>query len=223
MATISPSSMNSNSYSPTFSPTTCPSVVTSTASTATGSGSVQWLAPATPLPPSPNGALCSCEMTQLQCVSTSNDQDTYEADFNYICGSANGICAGINTNISDGSYGAYGMCSPQQQLSFAMNKYYQAQSGAAKSSACDFSGRASLQSTSKPTGSCVSLLQAIGTNGQGTVPQPTGNSAQQSGGAAGSSSAIGIPRSVPAIDVGLLQMGAYILVAVMSGVGMILL
>ena len=122
MASISPSTMNSNSYSPTFSPTNCPSVVSS----ATGTNSDQWLAPATPLPPSPNQALCACEMSQLQCVSSSTDETTYQNDFNYICGAVQGACSGINTNISDGSYGAYGMCSPQQQLSFAMNKYYQA-------------------------------------------------------------------------------------------------
>lgn len=219
MAKVTPSSINRNDYNPTFSPTTCPSVVT-----ATGSDAVEWLAPATPLPPSPNNALCECEMSQLQCVSTSNDATTYADDFGYICGNTAGACNGTNSNITVGSYGAFGMCSPQQKLSYDMNKYYQAQSGAAKSSACDFSGRASLRSTSSPTGSCVSLLQAAGTNGQGTVPQPTGNSAAQGGsGSGGSSSGVAAGMRIPAIDTGLMTMGAYIVVAIASGAGMILL
>ncbi|KAL9055370.1 MAG: hypothetical protein Q9162_003567 [Coniocarpon cinnabarinum] len=260
MASVSPSSTNSDSYNPTFSPTNCPSVVTSAAPSTADASEQQWLAPATPLPPSPNPELCSCEMSQLQCVSTSDNQDTYQDDFNYICGQVRGACAGINTNITTGSYGVYGMCSPQQQLSFAMNKYYQAQSGQAKSSACDFSGRASLRSTSSPTGtyqahawlmpvrmrqannlrlgSCVSLLQAAGTNGAGNVPQPSGNSSQQSaaaggsggsggsgsqGGSGSSSSAAANIIGIPSFDTGLLQMFGYVLVAFVSGAGMILL
>ena len=248
MAKVSPSSTDSNSYNPTFSPTTCPSIVTSANPTATDSNSELWLAPATPLPPPPNPQLCACQMSTLQCVSSSTDETTYEADFNYICGAVQGACSGINRNVSDGSYGAYGMCSPQQQLSYAMNKYYQAQSGAAKSSACSFSGRAKLQSTSSPTGSCVSLLQAAGTNGQGTVPEASGNSAQQSSAAAaagggngvsggsggsGSSGSSGSTASsskgaaygikAPTVDTGLLQMGAYVACAITTGAGMILL
>lgn len=236
MAKVSPSSTNSNSYNPTFSPTICPSVVTSANAAATDSNSEVWLAPATPLPPPPNPALCACQMSTLQCVSDSTDQSTYEADFNYICGAVQGACSGINRNASDGAYGAYGMCSPQQQLSYAMNKYYQAQSGAAKSSACDFSGRATLQSTSSPTGSCVSLLQAAGTNGQGPVPEPSGNAAQQSsaggggsgsgssgGSASGSSKGAANGLEIPALDTGLLQLGAYVVCAIITGAGMIVL
>ena len=162
--------------------------------------------------------------------------DSYKDDFDYICSNSRGACDGINTNITTGNYGAYGMCSDQQKLSYAMNKYYQAQNGAAKSSACGFSGRASLQSTSNPTGSCSPLLQAAGTNGQGTVPQPSGNSAQQasaaggsggrggSGGSGGSSSSGAANAvSIPAFDMALLQMGVYVAVAVVSGAGMLML
>ena len=232
--------MNSNSYNPTFSPTSCPSIVTASSAGATDSNSAEWLAPATPLPPSPNAAVCACEMSQLQCVSSSTDQTTYQDDFDYICGAVRGACDGINTNVTGGgTYGAYGMCSAQQKLSFAMNKYYQAQSGSAKSSACDFSGRARTQSTSAPTGSCSSLLQAAGTNGQGTVPPPSGNAAQQSSvaaggggssgggsggsGGSGSSQGAGSHLRVPTFDAGLLQLSAYIICAVVTGAGMIIL
>ena len=114
-----------------------------------------------------------------------------------------------------------------------MNKYYQAQQGDSKKSACDFKGRATTQSTSAPSGTCASLLQAAGTDGHGTVPSPTGNAAQQAADAGGnvgavgnkgsSSSGVGAAITVPALDLGMLQLGVYVVVALATGAGMIVL
>lgn len=231
MATISPSSTNMNDYNPTFSPTSCPAVVTATS----GTNSQLWLAQATPLPPTPNQEVCNCVMSTLNCVSNSNDAESYMGDFNYICGLNNGqYCQGIAGNATTGTYGALSQCNPQQQLSWVMNQYYNAQSGSNKASACAFSGRAKTQAASSATGSCQPLVQAVGTAGTGTVPQPTGNSQQQSsagggssdgssGGSASSSKSDASGLVVHVADFGVLQAALYISVAALTGAGMIFL
>lgn len=217
-----------NDYSPTFSATSCPAVVTATG---TGTATELWLAEASPLPPTPNQALCECEVASLTCVSNSNNADSYQQDFDYICGLQGGYCDGIAHNATTGNYGAYSQCNAKQQLSFVMNQYYEGQSGQAQASACTFSGRAKTQAAAKATGSCSSLLKAAGTDGSGTVPQPSGNSNQQgssggsgSGSGSGSSSkAAASGLTVPSFDFGLLQIGLYVTGAVVTGAGMILL
>ena len=222
MASVSPSSTDINAYNPALTTPSCPDV--------TSTGSAQWLATATPLPPTPNQALCQCEMNTLGCVSSSNDPNTYGNDFNYICGSGGSVCNGIAANGTTGQFGAYGMCSPQQQLSFVMNQYFKAHNSQA--SACSFNGHASTQAARSPSGSCQSLIQQAGTDGAGTVPQPTGNSNSQGtssggsgGGAPGTSSSKAAAKavSIPAFDTGILQLGVYIVGAVVTGAGMILL
>lgn len=228
MATISPSSTNRDDYSPTFSPTTCPEVVTSTGSAATDQ---LWLAEASPLPPTPNQALCACKVASLSCVSDSNDPETYLDDFGFICGvRGKDYCAGIEHNATTGSYGAFGQCNPKQQLSFVMDRYYQDQPEGAKASACAFGGRARTQQPARPSGNCGSLLRAARDDGSGNVPQPSGNSQQQggsSGGNGGNGGSTSNPAAhvvgIPSFDWGVVQMGLYVLVAVGTGMGMILL
>ena len=225
MAKASPSSTAMNDYQPSAASSwsSCPAVVT-TSSGPQGTDAI-WMAQATPLPPTPNQALCQCEMETLSCISTSNDMRTYGDDFGYICGKNPNACAGIESNATSGKFGAISQCSPQQQLSWAMNKYYQAQSNDAKSSACDFDGRAKTTSASSAAGTCGTLVMAAGSNGQGTVPQPSGNSQSQSSNGASSSSSGASPRgvSIPSLDAGMLQLGLYAVGAMISGAGMILL
>jgi hypothetical protein len=214
IATVSPSGVNSDSYSPTNSPEACP-----TAS--------DWETKATPLPPSPNEELCDCMYQSLSCVvSSGTDTDNYGDLFGTVCGLGEDVCAGIAANATTGDYGAYSMCNSTQQLSFVFNAYYNSQNSA--SDACNFDGAASLKEAASASGSCQNLLKEAGTDGTGTVtslPQATGGSGSGSGGKSGSSTSKGAAgfstrasaeASVyPVIFVGVL--------AVLSGFGMVLL
>jgi 1,3-beta-glucanosyltransferase GAS1 len=215
IAKVSPSGVNSASYNPTNSPASCP---------ATGA---TWAAVATPLPPSPNQQLCSCMYNSLGCVvSGSTSEDDYGQLFGTVCGEGDSICAGIAHNASTGSYGAYGMCNATEQLAYAFNNYYVAQSSGA--SACNFNGAAVTKAAQSAGGACSTLLAEAGTAGTGTVTsQPSGTGAVAGGSNGGASSAssssgAGI-SSVPSPETGLLPAAFIVSVAVISGMGMIFL
>ena len=175
------------------------------------------------LPPSPNQQLCSCMVSSLTCVVESSVSTSQLAQlFNQICGY--GPCGGITANATTGVYGAYSMCADNDQLSFVMDQYYQAQvqqgNGA---SACDFGGAAATQSPSSATGTCMVLLQQAGSQGTGSVaanPTATGSS---SGGNSSSSAAARLMAAPSSVQFGMWQVGAYIFTAAVAGVGMIIL
>jgi hypothetical protein len=168
-------------------------------------------------------------VNSLQCVYTSDDDDAYADDFNYICGENEDYCSGIAHNSTTGDYGAYSGCDPKDQLAFVANQYYIGQKK--RADACSFSGRASTQSASTASG-CASLLSAAGKNGDGTVPTATGkgtaavSGGSGSGGAASSSKSEGAAPSVNAPGFfahGDLVMGAYAVLAAGSLLGMLVL
>lgn len=166
----------------------------------------------------------------LKCVVKSSvATDDYATLFSSVCGLDNSACDGIEANGTTGTYGAYGMCNSTEQLGFAMNQYYLAQSGVA--SACSFGGSATVKAASTPTG-CSAILGEAGTAGTGTVtssPTTTGAGAGASSGtgsaSTGTSTAKGAASgmTVPNIDFGLVNVGIYIFGAVLSGAAMILL
>ena len=194
-----------DSYSPSNSPAACPK-----------EGSA-WDAVATPLPPTPNAQLCKCMTDTLSCVvNPSESVNSYGNLFNYVCGHDNSACGGIAHNGSTGSYGAYGMCSPSEQLSFVFNQYYKDQKSS--SDACSFKGAAKLQKASSASGTCQSLINQAGTAGTGTVTSaPTG------GGAASSSSGSAAIKNIPSAESGILPMICVVIAAALSGMGMIAL
>jgi hypothetical protein len=202
MASISPSGVNSASYSPTNSAAACPSVTAGT-----------WEAVATPLPPVANQALCSCMIAEAACVVKSTvDTTAYGTLFNQVCGYGTS-CAGIQANGTTGSYGAYGMCNATEQLSFAFNQYYLAQGKV--STSCDFGGNAVVKAAAAASGTCGALVSQAGTAGTGTVTSaPTSSTTKKS--AAG---AVNVPR----LDIGIFSLGLYVTVAGFFGMGMIFL
>jgi len=170
-------------------------------------------------------------VASLTCVANSGLSGNETANlFSYICGQDNAACTGINANGTTGVYGAYSMCQASQQLSFVMNQYYLDHSKAA--TACDFGGMAKTQ-TGSTSSSCSALLNQAGTAGTGTVTSvPTGAGAGSSGttsASSGSSASSTTSKAaagsltIPRFDTGMLQLGAYLVAAAMTGAGMILL
>jgi hypothetical protein len=218
LAQATPSSTSLSAYSPA-----------NTAAQACPTVDANWGA-STNLPPIANPDTCTCMIGSLACVAKTGLSGNRTADiFNYICGADKSACVGINANATTGSYGAYSMCNAYQKLSFAMNAYYNNNKKAA--SACDFNGDAKVVSAS-PASSCSSVLSAAGSAGTGTVTAlPTGaGSGSGSGTGTGSSSAQSSSKSgaagattVPRFDMGLLQLGVYVVTAAMVGAGMIIL
>lgn len=210
IAKVTPSSINSASYNPTNTAlAACPSVYS------------EWQAVASPLPPAANPQLCSCMLNSVSCtVTDKTSEDDYGTLFSQVCGYSNGTyCAGIQHNATTGTYGAYGMCNPKEQLAFAFNQYYQAQSN--KASACAFGGSASTKAATSASGTCASLMSQAGTAGTGTVTAKATGGATSTAKSSSKSSAGAV--SIPHFNFGMLQLGAYIFGAALTGAGMILL
>ena len=156
----------------------------------------------------------------LSCVlkDSVNEEDMGEL-FGVVCGS-DGVCDGIASNSTTGTYGAYSVCSPKQKLSFVMDQYYKKQNK--KSTACDFSGAARVQDSSNPKGTCSALIKQAGADGTGPVTSiPTGIAgASASSTSEGAAGALVTPT---AVTVGAWQFGVYLATAIVAGAGMILL
>lgn len=164
-------------------------------------------------------------VASLSCVANPGLTGNQTADlFDTVCGLDSKACAGIAANGTTGVYGAYSVCSPSQQLSFAFNQYYISQRSA--STACSFGGNAKVQSGSTSS-SCSGLVSAAGAAGTGVVTSaPTaavGSGTGSNGAAASTSKAAAGMITVPAMNMGLLSLGVYVMVAGMAGMGMILL
>lgn len=223
IANANPTGVNSASYNPTNTAAAqCPSV------------NSDWRA-SSELPPTPNQQLCECMFAALTCVPNNVQTDDVGDLFGVVCGLADGVCDGIKANGTSGTYGAYGMCNPTQQLGWALNSYYERQKSSGNgASACDFSGSAKTQTPVTPTGTCMQLINQAGSGGTGTVtsaPSGTGGSGSGSGGSSGSGSGSGSSSSsnagVPGFSspsyMGFTQVALCLSVAVLSGAGMILL
>jgi len=215
LAKVSPTPTQSANYKPSNTAPACPSDFST------------WKAVASPLPPPVNPQLCSCETAALSCGIASDNAEDYGSVFSYVCGSNDDLCAGIAHNATTGTYGALSGCSAKQQLAWVANQYYLAQNS--NPSACAFNGVAALQSATTAS-SCTALLSAVGTAGTGTVPQATG----QQGSGVESSSSSGAAARVgggPAggyggsgfMDVGRALFAGYIVLAVVSGAGILFL
>lgn len=210
MAKATPSGTNMADYTPTNTKNAaCPTL------------NATWQASSN-LPPTPNKDLCSCMMQSLSCKAKSDlSAESIGDNINVVCGLSPDACVGISTNATSGKYGAYSVCDPIEQLSWAFNAYYLEQGK--RDSACDFGGAATTQKAAKLSSSCKSLLGQAGSAGTGSV------TAGATGGAAGATSkgaAPGGPMHHPAFGFGLssvVQIGIYFVVALTTGLLMLLL
>lgn len=221
IAAVTPSGVQSADYTPTNTvPADCPSVGATWAATNS-------------LPPTPNRELCQCMYSALTCVPQDVSEEEAGDLFGTVCGlgESAGVCAGITNNATTGEYGAYGMCNSNEQLGWALNAYYLAQPSANRASACDFSGSATTQSSSSPTGSCSSLIAEAGPQGTGAVtsrPTGTGNVGGSSGGSSSNASGSGSGNAAPrlgstAVFGTEMAIAAYMSLAFVSGMCMIFL
>jgi len=212
LAKVTPTGVQMADYNPTnTAKSACPSVG-------------EWAAEATPLPPQPNDQLCKCMYDSLTCVvNDSVDEEDYGDLFGIVCGLKDGeACRGIAKNATTGVYGAYGMCNAKEQLGFALNQYAKSQ---LDGNGCNFSGSArATQAKATQASECRALVSQAGSAGTGTVTSvPTGAGGSNNGPAATSSKGAAGVLSVPRFESGMLQLGAYLFVAGVSGMAMILL
>lgn len=158
----------------------------------------------------------------LTCVAKPGiDTNTTVNIFSTACDPNNGnadICGGITHNGTTGKFGAYSMCNTTAQLSWALNAYYQQQlaSNPGNTQACDFGGHATKQTPSSATNCGAIVSQAGGASGTTGGSGSTGGSTA----AATSSGAAGI-FTVPGFDMGLMKLGAYVIVAMLAGAGVV--
>jgi hypothetical protein len=211
IATANPTGTNKASYTPTNTALqSCPTV---------GSG---WMAKASPLPPTPDSSLCGCVYDASGCVVSGDvNSSKYGTLLGVVCGYTD--CSGLASNGTTGNYGAYSMCGIEDQLAFALNKYYTEQSK--DTSACSFSGSATTKATTKATGTCSAQMKEAGTAGTGTVTtEATATAGSSSSSSTSTASTGAAPKSVhSSVTFGSFQIAAYTALAAFSGLGMIFL
>lgn len=126
------------------------------------------------LPPTPSADACSCMVKASECiVSNSTDPSGYGSIFDYVCGSDQALCNGINGNTSTGAYGAYSMCSDEDKLTYVLNQYYQKQNK--DSTACDFNSSAETQTVSGTLDKCNELTASGNSTNSGNTTDSGGD------------------------------------------------
>ncbi|KAM0456674.1 hypothetical protein ACHAO4_003705 [Trichoderma viride] len=158
---INPKGVQMSDYKPTNTAADCPTV------NSTWQSSEK-------LPPTPNSDGCSCMAKAAQCiVANSTDATDYGSIFNFICGSDQTLCDGINGNTSTGVYGGYSMCGDQDKLTYVLNQYYLKQNK--DSTACDFNSSAQTQTASGTLDKCNELVGASNSSSSGSGSGSSGD------------------------------------------------
>jgi len=207
IAAVSPTAVNAASYSPTNTVgQACPTVDSAT-----------WAVVASPLPPTPNEAACSCMVASLSCVASSSLNGTAIGElFGQVCGYPGNPCSGVARNATTGVYGAWSMCNATEQLSNAFDTYYKGQKSA--STACSFGGAAAVVKPAAAASTCSSVIA------QATASNPVSGS---SGGGSSTSSSKKNDASGLTYGgnmwVGKVFAVGFTVMALLSGMGIILL
>ncbi|KAI1437407.1 family 72 glycoside hydrolase [Xylaria sp. CBS 124048] len=211
LADVKPSSTAMDAYKPTNSPAACPPI------------SKDWKVSQT-LPPTPDQSLCDCMFKSLSCAPDSNlDAKDYGDIFGYICKNDPRACAGIKMDAEAGVYGPYSMCNPKEQLGHILDAYYNNQHR--DSTACDFNGGAQVQKSPKIDAACEAPL-AKASSAVDLAATATANVGGVDSGSNPSKSDSAAPNSMPfgpAVSLGNMAIGVYMLVAMGAGAAMIAL
>ncbi|KAI5304459.1 1,3-beta-glucanosyltransferase gas1 [Ascosphaera pollenicola] len=222
--TVSPKGVKMSDYKPENSPGKCPF-------------SSDWLA-SSKLAPTPNSEACKCKVQSLGCKLKSNvSKKKYPDLFDTIYSFGSKYTADIYSNGTSGLYGAFSMCDASDQLSIAIDSYYQHQvkkSSAHGEHACDFDGAAETQSAKKPSGTCDKAIKSAvaaatstptgGVDNTHTDTNETDTSSSSSASASATESgAAGILRAPSVGFSGLFGIAAYVATAMLAGAGTLLL
>ncbi|KAI5283760.1 1,3-beta-glucanosyltransferase gas1 [Ascosphaera acerosa] len=167
MAAVDPAGVKMADYEPSNKPATCPKP------------GADWRASAD-LPPTPNAEACACKVKSLTCKLKSSVSNKKLAPlFDTLYSFDPVYTSDISKNGTAGEYGVFSMCDPRDQLSIAMDKYYQAQnkkSSALGDHACDFDGAAEKQTPTKLTGSCEKAVKQAESGADHVPAAATGSS-----------------------------------------------
>lgn len=147
LAGAKPSGTTMAKYQPSNKPATCPNT------------SKDWKVNAEAMPPTPNTDLCDCMFKSLECKPSDDlEPKNFGEIFDYICSKDSKACAGIKQDTGKGVYGPYLGCNAKEQLGHVLNTYYKNQKGA--KDACDFKGKAQINSSPSTEGKCSKLVEA---------------------------------------------------------------
>ncbi|KAJ1677525.1 hypothetical protein EV182_005986 [Spiromyces aspiralis] len=107
----------------------------------------------------------------LKCTldtSSDVDGDAVGKILGYICGGDSSLCAPISGSPTNGTYGIYSACSPNQRTSFVLNASYLAQNGG--KDACTFEGLKTkvVKSPTQDPNSCKKKAESALTNSGGS-------------------------------------------------------
>ena len=208
---VSPSSVNAAQYTPTNSGGgACPTVAST------------WEVAPTGLPPTPDKQVCDCMTSTLSCQVKGNLTGDAIADlFNYVCSRPGTTACDKGSEIywdaATGTYGAYIGCNPQDQLSYVFDLYYKEQNSV--SSACDFSGNATVVTPSNAGSSCSAAISqataaaATGGNGGSSAISGSTTTGKKSDGMSMHAS----------LNAGTWCWAGYLLTVALSGAGILLL
>lgn len=209
LAAVSPSSTSSDAYEATNSPQSCPTV------------SDDWQA-AEDLPPTPDRDLCECAYAASSCQPSDDlDSDDYGTIFNYICGADTDACNYIKADESTGVYSPYIMCNSTQKLGILLDAYYKNQDSS--DSACSFSGSATVNTAAATASTCSAKLSVASAS---LSYAATATVAATGAGSSSTSSTDSFANAVRISQMntfGGFAVGAYMLVAMGAGAGMLLL
>lgn len=126
---VNPNRLKMSEYTKTYPLQNCPAVTEPN----NLASAYNWLSAAYPLPPTPNNDECQCMYQQSKCRTnksfldfTVESRPYRDAIENYklsICPGEN--CYPVGVAPQYGVYGVWSMCNPYEQLTFAMNVYYE--------------------------------------------------------------------------------------------------
>ncbi|KAL2785985.1 Glucanosyltransferase-domain-containing protein [Aspergillus keveii] len=136
-AQASPTSINSDTYSPTnTAPSDCPSTFP------------------TSLPPQPDEQYCACTLQHSLCISVDEADD---ALFTSLCAESDEICALHTSNGTLGVYGMYSMCNQTVEAAALLSNYTQQEYGDSSESCAEALSGASVMSNPEytATGTCT--------------------------------------------------------------------
>lgn len=204
IASVAPSSTAMSAYEATNTAQSCPAVGDA------------WQAAAA-LPPTPNRDLCECMYKSLTCtLDSSVTADGYGSMFSYICSNDADACASIASDPATGVYGPYVGCNSTQQLGAVLQAYYENQNSA--STACDFGGNATINSSPASNSTCDTLMEAASSSASA--------GATSTGSSSGSSSTANFAAPIgrmERVSIGSLAVGMYMVMAAGVGAAMIAL